>query len=334
MRNESTKAVIAGALALGVVCWAPAARANDPAAAEALFEQAKRLMAAGNYAGACPKLEESQRLDPGVGTQFNLADCYEHAGRTATAWALFVEVASSLGRTGDKEREKVAHDRAAAITGRLSRLTIVAPANVSGLEVRRDGEVVGSAAWGTAMPVDPGNHLLEATAPGKKKWSTTVAVGANGATATTTIPELAPGDTSDSSAPGAGAPSTTQRTIAIVLGSAGVVGVGIGAGFGISAFAQHSSYVKECPMDHCTTAQGVADHDSAARAANISTAAFAVGLAAGVAGLVVGLTAPKADAPTTARAGERRGAPAGGVAIRVLPAVGPSSAGAVMLGSW
>ena len=65
-------------LALGAVlaCTAlerPARAASDEAAAEALFLDARARMAKGDYDGACPELEESQRLDPGMGTLFNLA---------------------------------------------------------------------------------------------------------------------------------------------------------------------------------------------------------------------------------------------------------------------
>ena len=53
--------------------------AQDAAAARALFEQARKLLADGKPEQACPKLEESQRLDPGIGTLFNMADCHERA---------------------------------------------------------------------------------------------------------------------------------------------------------------------------------------------------------------------------------------------------------------
>src|SRR5258706_9020963 len=85
----------------------------DKATAQALFDQGKTLLSKGDVAGACPKFEESQRLDPGIGTQFNLATCYERAGRTASAWTLFLEVASAARAAHQPDREKLARSRAA-----------------------------------------------------------------------------------------------------------------------------------------------------------------------------------------------------------------------------
>src|SRR4051794_15794728 len=72
-----------------------AAGGDAAAAAEVLFSDGKRLVQERNFAAACPKFEESQKLDPGLGTLYRLADCYEHVGRTASAWAAFLEVAGS-----------------------------------------------------------------------------------------------------------------------------------------------------------------------------------------------------------------------------------------------
>src|SRR5215213_1281862 len=95
-RRLATLGVVA---ALGL-CTAEPAFAQDAsgkAAAESLFENAVQLMKAGRFSEACPKLETSQRIDPGVGTLLYLAECYEKLGRTASAWATFRE-AESLAR--------------------------------------------------------------------------------------------------------------------------------------------------------------------------------------------------------------------------------------------
>ena len=91
--------------------------------------RARALMKAKNYAEACPKLAESQRLDPGIGTQFHLADCYENQGKLASAWATFLEVASLAAASNQPDREKAAKARAARLEPRLPRLTIVVPAD-------------------------------------------------------------------------------------------------------------------------------------------------------------------------------------------------------------
>jgi len=130
----------------------------------------------GNYQQACGKFEQSLRLNVGIGTQFNLADCWEHIGRTASARSLFLGAAASAHAAGQSEREQVAKARADALEPRLLRLVIDVRATDPELIVRRNQVAVTREAWGTATPVDPGSYLIEASAPGKKAWSSRVTV--------------------------------------------------------------------------------------------------------------------------------------------------------------
>src|SRR5262249_20611614 len=221
-----------------------------------------------NYAEACPKFRESERLDPRIATQFKLADCYEHIGRTASAWVNFLEVATATKAAGDAERERVARSRAAALEPTLSRLTVrVQDEGLAGLVVRRDGEIVGRPQWGIAVPVDPGEHEIGAEAPGKRAWQTKVRVPASAASISLVVPPLeqAPSASSGrdmsrsaaeagSDAPDPGSPSgevdtqpterrgSGQRVAGIVIGSVGLVGAGVGAAFGLLAMSkQHDA---------------------------------------------------------------------------------------------
>src|SRR4051812_37121593 len=191
-----TRRLISRLLLLGSLGLSAQARAQsgDSAVAQALFDEAKALMAGGQAAAACPKLEESQRLDPRSGTLINLASCYEQTGRLASAWGRYVDAAASAKLQGNSEREQVARERAAALVPRLSKLAIVlAPAlsALPGLELRRDGAVVGQPAWGVALPSDPGQHKVSATAPGHRPFEATVTVAGEGQTSTVNVPELA-----------------------------------------------------------------------------------------------------------------------------------------------
>lgn len=179
-------------------------RANDAAAAQVLFNQGKKLMAEGKYAEACAKLEESQKQDPGLGTQMNLAICYESMGRTATAWSLYLDVASQAKATGQVDREKKARDAAKALEPKLSSLTIVVDAPATGIEVKRNGQTVAQVMWRTPLPVDPGQVRITAVAPNRKLWESTITINAPGDT-TVTVPELQKSE----SPPGHDPPSTT-----------------------------------------------------------------------------------------------------------------------------
>lgn len=180
------------ALSLGLVLGrsARAQSATDSATAESLFNEALTLLSSENAAEACPKLEESQRLDPGVGTLLYLADCYQRLGRSASAWATFRE-ASYLAKDKGDEREAVAIDFARKLEPQLSYLTLkIRPQPGVALEVEHDGKRVGEALWNTAVPVDPGTHHLRLSAAGKQTWSTDIAVSAGPARAEVELPAL------------------------------------------------------------------------------------------------------------------------------------------------
>lgn len=294
LKRFSMAIVLSGALVTSVANAQPSGQ--DQATAEGLFAGGKKLMADGKYAEACPKFEESQRLDPAPGTQFNLGDCYEHIGRTASAWALFLNVASAAKSAGLADREKVARDRAAALEPKLSKLTIVVPSPAPGTEVKRDGVVVGPAQYGVSLAVDPGSHPITASGPKKQTWTSTVEVGAEGATVS--VPALL-----DAVAePTLGTPTTpgqeeprglgTQRTLALVAAGVGVVGVGIGTVFGLRDMSKLSDAESHCTGNSCD-ATGVTLRDEAVSAGNISTIAFGVGLVAIAGAAVLWFTAPK-----------------------------------------
>jgi hypothetical protein len=165
---------------------------TEVALAETLYRQARELLAAGNYAEACPKFAESHRLDPATGTLLNLAACHEAEGKTATAWIEYSDALALARRDKRAVRVKYAQERMAAIEPKLSRLTLLVPPEVDQpeLEVWLDGTPVGRAARGVATPVDPGRHVVEAKAPGKAPLRLEVEVLPNADHKTVSLPPL------------------------------------------------------------------------------------------------------------------------------------------------
>lgn len=153
---------------------APLLRAEDQAAAQLLFEQGRDLLRAGKPEAACPKLAESQRLDPATGTLLALAMCHEAEGKLASAWAEFSSVVSLASRDGNAEREQLARQRVAELKPRLSTLDLQVSerlGTIPGLQLRRNGVLLGRDAWNLPIPVDSGEQRVTANAPGRREWT-------------------------------------------------------------------------------------------------------------------------------------------------------------------
>jgi tetratricopeptide (TPR) repeat protein len=287
--------------------------ASDKAAAETLFVDARKLLAAGKYADACKGFAESQRLDPGVGTLLNLGLCYEKMGRTASAWSTYREAAAAARAANQGAREKNARRAADALEAKLPKLVIVVAGVETnpGIEVRRDGAVVPASMWGMSVAVDPGEHVFEASAPGYKPWRSRLVAEA-GKPVTVNVPALEP-DAKVAQIAGAPAASAAtnktsvpppspesppptssgmagQRVAALVVGGAGLVGAAVGGYFGLRA--QSTYKAAQCDQFNICSEQGFADRDLAFARARTATYVTTGGLVALATGVVLWITAP------------------------------------------
>ncbi len=306
---------------------------TDVATAQALFEDGKRLMQEGKYADACPKLVESQRLDPGGGTLLAIALCHEGEGKTATAWADFNIALTEARKDKRPEREAAATEHIKALDAKLTKARIIVTKKVEGLEVRRDGTLVGEAQWGTPLPIDPGDHQFEASAPGKVTWKQTFPLKGEGQTLDVVVPSL-DDDLSVKPNPPPLPPSgnvqppppvieeqsgSSQKTWALVAGGVGVVGLGVGTIFYVLASSKWSDAEKVCPNNKCTNPQNLDLGKDAATQADVATVGFIVGGLGIAAAAALWLTAPN-DAPKVGK-------------VRVLPYAGTSGGGIAVGGS-
>jgi hypothetical protein len=265
-----------------IVLGASGARAQA-AAAEALFDKGREQMNTGNYAAACQSFQESDRLDPAVGTRFNLADCEQKRGRLATAWELFKAVERDL-KAGD-ERLPVATERKNALEPKVPRLKIaLAQGTSSEATVSCDGLTLGAASLGLALPIDPGKHECIVKAPNlpDRKYSFETRSGealslevAAGEVAAKAASPVAPAPPAEPTAP---SPAAKSPVLGYVLSGVGVVALGTGAVTGLMTLHQKSIANSECDdARQLCTAAGAKANDAGRVLGPVTTASLAVG---------------------------------------------------------
>jgi hypothetical protein len=328
-------AALAGSIAITIGSSPARADATDQQKALALrlFDEGRSLLAAGKIAEACPKLEESRRLDPLPGTVLNLAVCHEKQGLAASAVAEFYQARAMAERDKRGDRVALANDHLRALESQVSNLVIVVrpAADLPDLLIELDGNPVGRAVWGTRIPVDPGQHAVEASAPNKKPWRIASKVSPAGDVQTVALVPLedappkasppSPAPESPLAAAQARAPlvasrtpehhgTSTRRQIGLVSTAVGIVGLGVGSYFGVLAFRKHGEpgggTCTELPCDSSVRGE-------AATAADASTATFAAGLV----GLALGALLWFGD---SSGSGDRP-------VVSLLPSVGPGRGG-------
>lgn len=283
MRRAPALALLGAAL---VWTGLSSAEEADTKRADALYQEALALAEKGDYAAACPKYDASQKADPALGTQFNLADCWEHIGLLASAYGVFGTVERAARAAGKGNLATRAHDRGKALEPRVARLAI-GVRTLPELAVRVDGVDVPTAALGS-YPVDPGEHEVTATAPGRVPFRKKLTI-ASGATAVQ-IGELA-----RVPPPAERRPARSYRIAGAAVGGAGVVALVLGAVAGSRALSKRNEARDVCGNDEpsqCHAESGVAIWGSASTAGTLSTIGFVAGGALVATGAALWFLAP------------------------------------------
>jgi len=276
------------------------ASGQNQTAAQALYDEARRLMEAKDYASACPKFKESYALDPGGGTLLNLADCHEKEGKSALAWTTFKEALVVAQRDANQARVEFAKTHLSALELTLSYVTVNVASPVDGLTVTVDGTPLGSAAWGVAVPVDPGPHAVRAEAPSRKPFEQTLEIAKDGGhREVVDVPALELAEDASGAAVGSATDDKhaggflSGRNVGWIAAGVGVVGIGVGGYFGLKAFSDWDDRNQACKSG--CTAGAKASGESASDAATRSTVGFAVGAGALAVGAVLIFTSGGSD---------------------------------------
>ncbi len=295
-RSRRRRHFVAALTALSLAVSVRAAAEEAPTA-EQLFREGRKLLADGQIVEACDRFAESERLEPSPGALLNLARCHADAGMTGTAWSEYL-AAARLARTQERPQQAAeAELRAAELQPRLLRLRIeLDAAGTPGLVVSRNGVQLTASDVNIPAIVDPGSHVIRATAPGHAEWSTTVLVTHPGQLRTVIVPALTPLPTAPAAAPSRAerapaaaseAPPPEAHGISARTWVAGGVSAAALVSSGVLAWVakskwDHAHDSGDCDASHACNSQGL---DETARARGLGNAATGVALAGVAAGL-------------------------------------------------
>jgi hypothetical protein len=297
------------------------AQQQDPAAATQMFMEGREAAKAGKYRLACERFADSQRLDPKVGTLLNLADCQAHQALLGRALRTYEEAVHLATETHD-DRLNYALERRAKLAPMVPSVTLRVQSGLpEGTEVKLDGVLQDSAAIGTAIPVDPGRHLISVQIPNQPPRNSEVILGAGenkevviqtghvGFETYSLIPDRAgAGTASAATGPVQPAPQQPGRTLAYVAGGIGAAGIVVAAVTGLMLVSKNSTINGNCDSSGSCQQQGWNAVEDARVLLKVNTASWIVGAVGLGTGTVLWFTtaapdrssaAPPAQSPAT-----------------------------------
>jgi hypothetical protein len=283
-------------------------------AARSLGQEGVKLADANYCQEAVDSLARAEKIFHAPTTLGRLGECQVMLGK-------LVEGTENLNRVS---REALAPNAPAAFTQAQERarrvlaeakpkiaklkIAVAAPPDAK-LSVTVDGVPVPLANLNTNRPIDPGEHVVEATAPGFLKATAKVKLAEAGvdsialtleadpnapkaAPVVAPVPAapVAPAAQSQPNQPPSNADTTPHdnRVPAYIAFGVGAVGLGVGAVFGILALGKKSDLDSACKDKVCPSAAQQDTIDSGKKLGAVSTVGFVVGIAgAGVGGVLL-----------------------------------------------
>jgi hypothetical protein len=362
-RRAIGAAVIAAMLAQTA---APAFAQEEPssaetAAARGLAVEGLKLADAGKCPEAIDKLARAEKLHHSAIVQGRLGECQITTGKLVDGTENLRKVLRepvppnpSPALVKARERAQTALDGAKPKIAFLM-ISVKGAKELSAATVTVDGESVPPALLDADRPTDPGDHVIEASAPGYLKASARVSVKeaerkavsvrleadpnavvappVAGAAESPQHPPTQPANSPPPRAAGVDTGASTaapNRTGAYIAWAVGGVALAVGAGFGFVAMKGKNDLESSCKNNVCDPKDSERLDDAKA-AGNISTIGFIAGGVGAALGTVLFFTAsPSSSTARTAQGAPRTGAaprPTGLAALEPRAFVGIGSVG-------
>ena len=233
--------------------------------AEKLFQDGRKYLDNGEYQLACTAFERSQEAAPAIGTQLNIALCYEKWGKHAAAYRAYL-VAERAARAAKDKRSTVARQRISDLEKKVARLRVIPPAGADGYTLYTlDGSEIAAAAFADELVLDPGRHVIGIRVAGvPPKEQTLDLVAGNSARVELDLPvavkpvENPPAVKIPEPARAAAARPKQTRSGSklyggIALAAIGAGAMGVGGYVAIDARSDYRAAVERCPMGMCAS---------------------------------------------------------------------------------
>jgi tetratricopeptide (TPR) repeat protein len=305
---------------------------KDKRAAAQLEREAEVLVKKGDREQAAERFRKADELEPLIWRKYRL-------GKVLSDLARLLEAAEVLERATEEKAFAVRERHAAGkvkqlleeVTSRIPTVSVkvLQPAAPS-VTVELDGKTVDPS--GGPVPLDPGYHQLTAKAAGHQELSREISL-AERASETVEIKLVAlkpAGDEEEEEDEGGG--GSIGKWPAVLSWGVGVVGLGLGVGFGVAAINETNALLTDygCVENRCPP-EAQDDLDTSKLHGNIATAGFVIGGVGVVLGTVLWLADDASEEPEGAEGAELpegEAEPADDVArIRVRPLLGPGVIG-------
>ena len=243
---------------LGLLAGTAAADPSGRARADKLFNDGRKYLANGEFSLACTAFEQSQQADRAIGTQLNIALCYEKWGHLATAYHAFSD-AERMARAANDKRVTVAHKYVAALESKIARLRVRIPSGADPYAIFvLDGKEIPAAQLTDELVLDPGKHVIDVRVAGAPPKSNAITLKAGERKelelelpATSEKPAPEKSEPSEESAPVASSRSKPRLYGGIALTTAGAAALAVASVVALGAKSDYEAAVVGCPGGMC-----------------------------------------------------------------------------------
>ncbi|MDX2088081.1 MAG: tetratricopeptide repeat protein [Kofleriaceae bacterium] len=276
------------------------AHADNVARSDELFAEGKALMETDLH-GGCKKLDEALALNPqAVGTLLNVALCDVRLGKLATAAEHFERARDMAREQGMNEHLEAAEAHLVALQPRIPRVTFTLAEMLPDTSIVVGGRLLPSTGWAD-VPLDPGEHRIVITAPGRVAFRTTLRL-AEGERQEIVVPKLA---------------TSSGRPAATLTLAAGAALVAAGVVVGFVSARRYDAALEDCIVRGGVTACDDAAYDditSARTLGNVGTVVGVVGVVTASVGAYLWLRKTGRQKESTVSVVPQVGVDGGGVA--------------------